>query len=162
MWQYLQTIGTSLQQDIGDPPAVAGWPAYYQLPQLHELWINSDTLPKRNQFTDNMLGAGYTRAGKKLKVDPVIFTKSLSNPADPNILIADAIKYLLAIPLTAVSQSQIKQDILLGGQISDHYWTDAWNSYLTNPTDKTKSDIVKTRLTALYQYLLRLSEYQLS
>jgi len=49
-----------------DPPNVAGWPAYYQSPEYNELWINADTLPKRNKFTDLMLEVGYTKNGKKL------------------------------------------------------------------------------------------------
>lgn len=162
MWQFLQGSGTSLQQNIGDPPAVAGWPAYYQLPQMHELWINSDTLPKRNQLTDILINTGYTRKGKILKVDPFLFTKSLSNPADPNSLIDDVVKYLLAIPLTGESKTQIKKDILLGGQISDHYWSDAWTKYVNNPGDMANTETVKSKLSSLYQYLTSLAEYQLS
>ena len=162
MWQYLQIIGVSLQQNIGDPPAVAGWPAYYQLPQMHELWINSDTLPKRNQFCDILINAGYTRSGKKLKVDPILFTKKISNPADPNILISESVKYLLALPLSADSMTQIKKDILLGGQISDHYWSDAWAKYLSTPGDMANTEIVKSKLSSLYHYITSLSEYQLS
>lgn len=162
MWQFLQGSGTSLQQNIGDPPAVAGWPAYYQLPQMHELWINSDTLPKRNQLTDILINTGYTRKGKILKVDPFLFTKSLSNPANPNTLVDDAVKYLLAIPLTGESKTQIKKDILLGGQISDHYWSDAWTKYVNNPGDMANTETVKSKLSSLYQYLTSLAEYQLS
>ena len=162
MWQYLQIIGLSLQQNIGDPPAVAGWPAYYQLPQMHELWINSDTLPKRNQFCDILINAGYTRAGKKLKVDPILFAKKLSNPADPNVLISESVKYLLALPLSGDSMTQIKKDILLGGQISDHYWSDAWAKYLSTPEDMANTEIVKSKLSSLYHYITSLSEYQLS
>ncbi len=36
----------------GDPPNVAGWPAYRLAPQYHQVWINSDTLPNRLEFTD--------------------------------------------------------------------------------------------------------------
>lgn len=162
MWQYMQNIGTTLQQNIGDPPAVAGWPAYYQLPQMHELWINSDTLPKRNQFCDILLNAGYTRAGKKLKVDPVLFAQSLSNPGDPNILINESVEYLLAVTLSADSKTQIKKDILLGGQISDYYWSDAWAKYISTPADAANTEIVKFKLSSLYHYLTSLAEYQLS
>ncbi|MBS1735023.1 MAG: DUF1800 domain-containing protein [Bacteroidetes bacterium] len=162
MWQYLQTVGLALQQNIGDPPAVAGWPAYYQLPQMHELWINSDTLPKRNQFCDILINSGYTRSGKKLIVNPFLFTQKLTNPADPNVLIKDAVQYLLALPLTVDSMTQIKKDILLGGQISDHYWSDAWAKYLNTPSDMANTEIVKSKLSSLYHYLTSLAEYQLS
>ncbi len=162
MWQFLQVNGSSLQQNIGDPPAVAGWPAYYQLPQMHELWINSDTLPKRNQLTDILINTGYTRAGNKLKVDPFLFAQSLTNPGDPNSLIDESVNYLLTIPLSPDSKTQIKKDILLGGQISDHYWSDAWVKYLNAPGDMANTDTVRMKLSSLFHYLTSLSEYQLS
>lgn len=70
MWDYLRTQAANMQQNLGDLPNVAGWPAYYQEPQYHELWINSDTLPRRNQLTDMMNNTGYARNGKKIVVDP--------------------------------------------------------------------------------------------
>jgi uncharacterized protein (DUF1800 family) len=162
LWLYLQTIGSNLQQNIGDPPSVAGWQAYYQRPQFHELWINSDTLPKRNQFSDLMNANGYTRSGRTLKIDHTVIAKMMANPGDPNSLVADSVKYLFTIPLTQATMDQIKKDILLSGQTTDGYWTTAWNTYLSNPTNTANATIVKTRLASLYQYLTRLSEYQLS
>ena len=61
MWSYLQNFTALLQQNIGDPPDVAGWKAFYQEPQFHEIWINTDTYPRRNLFTDLMINSGYTR-----------------------------------------------------------------------------------------------------
>jgi uncharacterized protein (DUF1800 family) len=162
MWQYLQGIAKSFQQDIGDPPSVAGWQAYYQAPQYSELWINSDTLPKRIQFSDLMNANGYTRSGKTIKIDHTIFAGSMPDPGNPSKLLEDSIKYLLPLPLTQTSRDQLKKDILLGGQDNDSYWTSAWNTFKTNPGDTANTSIVKTRLASLYQYLLRLAEYQLS
>lgn len=163
MWLWLQRNNAAAQQqDIGDPPNVAGWPAYYQRPQFHEIWINSDTLPKRNQYCDTMANAGYTRNGKTIKIDHTVFARSLPNPGDPNALIADSIKYLLPLPLTQASMDKLKSDILLSGQTSDFYWTNAWNAFIANPNDTANANIVKTRLASLHQYLMRLSEYQLS
>lgn len=161
-WQILLGLSISFQQNLGDPPNVAGWPAYYQQPQFYEIWINSDTFPKRNQFTDLMLGNGYTRSGKNIRIDPTVFAKSLPNPGDPNLLISDSIKYLFRLPLTQASMDQLKRDILLSGQTQDFYWTNAWNAYIANPNDTTNATIVKTRLKDLYQYLMKLAEYQLS
>jgi uncharacterized protein (DUF1800 family) len=162
MWLYLQNTANNFQQDIGDPPSVAGWQAYYQRPQFHELWINSDTLPKRNQFSDTMNANGYTRSGKNIKINHFLFAQSMPNPSDPNKLVEDSIKYLFTIPLTQISRDQIKRDILLSGQSNDSYWTIAWNTFISNPGDMANATIVKTRLASLYQYLLRLAEYQLS
>lgn len=161
-WQLLNALSISFQQNLGDPPNVAGWPAYYQAPQFHEIWINSDTFPKRNQFTDQMLLAGYTRSGKNIKIDPTVFAKTLPNPGDPNALISDSITYLFRLPLTQASKDQLKRDIILSGQTSDFYWTNAWNAFIANPNDMTNATIVRTRLRDLYQYLMKLAEYQLA
>jgi len=162
MWHYIRNWMTSMGQDIGDPPDVSGWPAYYQEPQFHEMWINSDTLPKRNQFTDIMISNGYTRNNKKIVIDAIAFTQTLSNPADPNRLIEDALNILYRVPLSDTSRDTIKQQILLSNQTQDYYWTNAWNAYVVNPMDQTALNIVNNRLKTLYQYLMNLSEYQLS
>ena len=161
-WQSLNSLAITFQQNIGDPPNVAGWQPYYQAPQFHEIWINSDTFPKRNQFTDQMLLTGYTRGGKNIKIDPTLFALSLPNPGDPNKLISDSIKYLFRLPLLQASMDQLKKDIILGGQTSDFYWTNAWNAWVANPNDAVNANIVKTKLRDLYQYLMKLAEYQLS
>ena len=161
-WYLINAQAFTFQQYIGDPPNVAGWPAYYQQPQFHEIWINSDTFPKRNQFTDQMLSNGYTRGGKNIKIDPTIFAKSLPNPGDPNLLISDSIAYLFRLSITQASMDQLKKDIILGGQTNDTYWTNAWNAWIANPNDMTNATIVKTKLKDLYQYLLKLAEYQLA
>jgi uncharacterized protein (DUF1800 family) len=161
-WYLLNTLSFTFQQYLGDPPNVAGWPAYYQQPQYYEIWINSDTYPKRNQFTDQMLLTGYTRSGKNIRIDPTIFAKSLPNPGDPNALIADSITYLFRLPLTQASKDQLKRDIVLGGQTSDFYWTNAWTAWIANPNDTVNANIVKTKLKDLYQYLMKLAEYQLA
>ena len=161
-WQSLNSLAITFQQNLGDPPNVAGWPPYYEAPQFHEIWINSDTFPKRNQFTDTMLLNGYTRGGKNIKIDPTLFAKSLPDPGDPNKLISDSIIYLLRLPLTLASMNQLKRDIILGGQTNDNYWTTAWNAWIANPNDVINANIVKTKLRNLYQYLLKLAEYQLA
>ena len=161
-WQSLNSLSVSLQQNIGDPPNVAGWQSYYQEPQYYEIWINSDTYPKRNQFTDQMLLTGYTRGGANIKIDPALFAKMMSNPGDPNILISDSIQYLFRLPLLQASRDQLKKDILLSGQSQDFYWTNAWDAYIANPNNTANATIVKTRLKDLYQYLLKLAEFQLA
>ena len=161
MWDYIRASAATISQNIGDPPNVAGWQAYYEAPQYHELWINTDTLPKRNQFTDIMIGNGYSRNGKTIVIDAIAYTMKLSNPADPNILISDLLTQLYAIDVSAAVVAFLKS-ILLSGQIADHYWTDAWNSYKAAPSDASLKKIVLTRLTALYKYIMDLPEYQLS
>lgn len=160
MWSYIQSFASTLQQNIGDPPDVAGWKAYYQEPQFHEIWINTDTYPKRNLFTDTMITSGYTRSGQKIIIDPVAFTKKLSNPSDPNALINDALKIMYRIDLSAATKASLKKQILLSNQDQDYYWTNAWNAYISNPVN-ANYQVVFTRLRDLYKYFMNLAEYQL-
>lgn len=94
-------------------------------------------------------------------IDAVAFTKTLTNPSDPNALINEVLNIIYRVPLTNAAKQTIKQQILLSNQTSDHYWTDAWNTYISNPT-QANFNIVNTRLKTLYQYFLGLAEYQLS
>ena len=160
MWSFMQSYAALLQQNIGDPPSVAGWAAFYQAPQFHETWINADTYPRRNLFTDTMIGPGYTRSGQKIIIDPVAFTKKLSNPSDPNILMNDALRILFRIDLSTASKTALKNQILLSNQAQDYYWTNAWAAYISNPT-AANYQVVYTRLRDLYKYLMDLAEYQL-
>ncbi|HWK06696.1 MAG TPA: DUF1800 domain-containing protein [Puia sp.] len=163
-WEQLRNQAAGLQQNIGDPPNVAGWQAYYQLPEYDKLWISSDTLPKRNQFTDRMINGGFSRKDKKIVIDPVAFAAGLPSPEDPDLLISGAVRALYRVELPVDQLHFIKTNILLSGLVgmaSDHYWTMAWQAYQTNPTDKNNKNIVPNKLKLLFKYLMDLPEYQL-
>lgn len=97
-----------------------------------------------------------------MKVDTVAFARSLSNPGDPAMLIEDALAVLYRIQLSDTIKEQLKREILLTGQTTDHYWTNAWNTYIADPTNMMAYQTVHTRLNDLFKYLLALPEYQLS
>ena len=147
--------------DLHDPPNVAGMPAYYQEPLFHEIWITSDSLPKRNQFTDIMTATGYLRNGFRMQFDFVAFAKALTNPGNPNDLVDEALKYLYRINLSPQVKQQMKTQMLLSGQQYDYYWTNAWSAYIASPT-VANFNIVNIRLRDFFRYIMNLSEYQLS
>jgi uncharacterized protein (DUF1800 family) len=149
-------------QDIGDPPNVSGWPAYYQVPNFSELWINADTLPKRNKFTDLMIETGYTRNGKKIMLNTIQFVKDICiNPGDPNVLTNSLFSHLLSTDVSSVAKTNLKKQILLSGQDSDRYWSDAWDGYIASPTTNN-FNLVNIRLKAMIKYIMNLPEYQLA
>jgi uncharacterized protein (DUF1800 family) len=160
-WDKIRSQAALCQLDVGDPPNVAGWPAYYQEPSYHEMWINSDTLPKRNQFSDRMSSNGFTSSGQTILIDVIAYTQSLTNPSDPIALIDEVLSYHYAIDGTSGLKAYLL-DILLSGQSTNSYWTNAWLDYTNDPTNTTYLMIVKTRLQAFYKYIMDLSEYQLS
>jgi uncharacterized protein (DUF1800 family) len=161
-WNYLRGWGTNMQQTLGDPPDVSGWKAYYQVPNFYEIWINSDTYPKRNQFSDIMVVNGYTNTSKKIIIDPVAYAKTFSNASDPNQLIADIVQHLYRVPVSLNTRNQIKKDILLTGQDQDYYWSNAWNAHIANPADMMAYNAVYTRLRDLLRYFMNLAEYHLA
>lgn len=160
-WRVLHTQMAGVGMDIGDPPNVAGWPAWYQQPGYYEQWINSDTLPKRTQFADVLITTGFTYQGTKLQFDTVAFVASLSYPSDPNDVITDTLSIFYSID-TDIALFNYLKAILLSNQAQDHYWSDAWNAYINNPTDITAYNTIKTRLVQMFQYLMNLAEYQLA
>ena len=164
VWEFVRSQAANMQQNIGDPPNVAGWPAYYQEPQYYKLWINSDTLPKRNQFTDRLLSYGFsTKDGRKITIDVVAFAKALPHPEDPDALINDSIQLLYTVDLPEVEKSRIKSSVLLSnlqGDAANHYWTNAWNELMAKPDDAANKKIVVNKLKNLYKYLMNRPEYQ--
>lgn len=160
-WLYLQQFTALCGQDIGDPPNVAGWPAYYEDPQYYELWINSDTLPKRNLFNDSMLYTGFNRFSYKLMYDTIAFVSQFPTPEDPNALVSAISTLCHPVPLSQATRDTIKTAYLLSGQASDSYWTDAWNTYKNNPTNTNAKKAVTDRLQAMMKYMFGLAEYQL-
>lgn len=156
-FRYFGDEANNQQMRPGNPPNVAGWPAYYQSPSYHELWISADTLRKKKDYCDKLL----TSSTNGMKVDVLAFTATLDNPSDPNLLIDEAIALLHPLPSDPALKTTLKA-ILLSNQTSDYYWTDAWNNHRNNPTNTSFATIARTRLQTLYQALTNMAEFQLS
>ena len=162
MWSYLNELTYVQQQSLGDPPNVAGWAAYYQTPQYHELWINAVTLPRRNQTTDLFIGVGYARGGAKIVIDPIALVLALpaATASDCNLLIAEFVQLMAPIALTATQVAFLKAALLPG--LPDFEWTVEWQQYAAVPTNTAKKAAVATKLQAMLRALMGLAEYHLS
>ena len=152
---------SDMLQIPGDPPNVAGWSAYYQEPAFHELWINTDTLPKRVAFSDIMMTSGFTRDGIKIVIDPVSYTEALDTPESPEQLIDQALRLHYRIDVSQEFRDFL-MNILLSGQSDPSYWTEAWLNYTANPGNQTNYNAVFTRLQSFYKYIIDQPEHQLS
>ena len=111
---------SDMQQQLFQPPDVSGWPSYYQEPMHYELWVNSNSLPKRADFTDALVNDSV--------IDVRAFANYSSNPADPNQLINDVTALLLRYPLSAASKTYVKTHFLTNNSTEDTVWTNTWNS----------------------------------
>lgn len=163
MFQMGVDYGSLTQMVIGDPPNVSGWPAWYQKPLFNRSWINNDTLPKRNLFSDNLLVYGQKVGTVKVYVDPWIVTKKFSAPGTADTLIADAIEFLLPMALSTKQIESLKE-ILLPGAIPDYNWSDEYLSAtdVSDPNHTKSFNTATIKLRSLYKSIMNLAEYQLS
>jgi uncharacterized protein (DUF1800 family) len=159
LWNYVWTQSSAMQQNILDPPDVSGWHAYYQEPQFHELWINSDTLPKRMRLTDLLSKNGYTTAGVTIVIDVVALAKRTSNPSDPNVLVDELARTLFAIPITVAQRAFLKNTLLPG--LPDYEWSVEWAEYIADPTNSAKLAAVKGKLQSMVKVMMQMPEFQL-
>lgn len=160
IWNTLYSYSDVSGLSLGDPPNVAGWPAFSQSPAYYQFWINSSTLPTRMEFADAMLSTGVaTGTDTPLAIDALKFASLCPSPADPDELINWMTALLLGVSV-ADSEKTAMKNILLSGQADSRYWTEAWGSYVADPNAE-HTGVVVGRLRALLTSLLRMPEFQL-
>ena len=155
--------GQITQMNLGDPPSVAGWEAWYQMPLYHKIWLNSDSLPKRNQFQDYLMMTGHKVKSFNFIVDPWKISNQFSKPKDADSFIQEASDFLLALPLSSSQISNLKE-ILLPGGIPDYNWSDEYRAALDSgdPNHANSLATVTSKMRNLFKSIMNLSEYQLS
>jgi len=155
-------FGASMSLTMGEPPNVAGWPAFYQTPKFHEIWINSDTFPKRVSYLVYLGYTGYPILNEAVVVDHIAMAEQFgADAADPDKLVAGICDLVLGLDISATSKTTIKVGSLLSGLTQNSYWTTAWNDYQADKTNVTKKNTVVLRLFLLLKYIFELPEYQL-
>jgi hypothetical protein len=170
-WDSIRNFTVRQGLDLGDPPNVAGWPAYYQTPSFHEMWVDTSSYPERKSAYESLCINGmttsanlFTDASKSIpiKFNFVDFVKQFENPQDPNALINEAVELLFGIDVSQSIKDTLKSNYLLLGQSSDYYWTDAYNTYVANPsTTDPEGKRVPTMLRDLFVYMQSAAEYHL-
>ena len=88
------------------------------------------------------------------------FANSLPNPGDPDALIDYCVEYFLGLTLSQSLKDYYKS-ILLAGQTSNYYWTNAWSNYAGSPTNATYLGVVQSRLQTMLTELFRMAERHL-
>ena len=156
----LRRTAATLQMDLMEPPDVAGWPAYYQGPDFHRLWVNTVTLPARWKFTDSLL-SGISTGGSRFAADPIALAKQASNPADPFVLVGEMAGNLFAIEVTGSQREYLVRQVLMA-DLPDYEWTAIWNAYTQDPNSAQKRNAALTKLNALLKFMLRMAEFELS
>jgi uncharacterized protein (DUF1800 family) len=162
LMQALVGEASRMQMEPGNPPNVAGWPAFYQIPVFYEAWINSDTLPRRMQYADKLAAArgyGYYTDKSFLSADVLGLAKAVSEPGKAETIVAEWAELFFPITLTD-NQLKYLKDTLLNG-LPDYEWGAEWDDYIAAPTDAAKIKPVETRLRALLTAISEMAEFQL-
>ncbi len=163
IWRYFHNYAyTNLEQGYGLVPNVSGWKAYYQEPTYFQNWINSSTIQKRASLLTGLIN-GFTSGSTNIKFDPIAFVQQFPSATiqDADLLIEEIVSYLFSVDLPAQFKTDTKIATLLGGQITNNYWTTAWNNYSGAPTNTSYANIVRTRLNSLISSFIQLAEFQL-
>lgn len=134
-----------MQQTLFQPPDVSGWTPYYQEPMYYELWVNSNSLPRRADYTDALVADGM--------LDLRAFANYSSAPANPNQLVSDVTALLLRYPLSINSKNYVKNKYLLNNTADDTIWTNAWNS--------NNNTVINASLNEMFKFLMNLPEFHL-
>jgi len=144
---------------LADPPNVAGYSAYYQIPSFYHLWLSSVTIANRLKFTDGLIAAGYKNGSISIKVNHLTFAMSIPNYKDVDLFIENVVKLLMPKPLTQTQMDFLKLVLLQG--VPDYTWGEQWVLYEKNKNDKTVSDGLTNKMIYLLAVIGSMSEYQL-
>ncbi len=162
----IQNNITSMGMNIGDPPSVSGWPAYYQTPAFDLFWINSETIIKRAQFSDAIFNWGqgvyYNSATKtygQVRANLPSYLKQFKNPGDLAGLVDQLVDRHIGMPITPENRQLIINQIMQGNPNLD-YWTSTWNAYASNPSAENSS-MVQNRVARGMSLIYQLGETQL-
>lgn len=154
---YLNFEMADRGMEVGDPPSVAGWQAYYQEPNYDRIWLSADSFLSRIRSQDNLIW-NHNSAGIDLPGFSLIdFAEELENPENPQALVEESSNLLLGLPLSEENKIGL-EGILdpIGNQ-----WVLEWNDYQADPSNEMKKTVVESRLKALFQAMLQMGEFQL-
>lgn len=142
-------------------PNVAGWKAYYQEPLYYRLWINSATLPLRQQFIEDLLNNGVAIGPNRRETVALLpLIEQFPQPENLEGLLEGFTLLLFPLPLTE-GQREFLKEVLLQG-LPETQWAVEYSDYLANPNDENLRVSLEGRLRTMIGAMLSMPEYQLS
>ena len=160
MFLDIYYICVNCDQNLFDPPNVAGWPAYHQSPAFDSIWVDSASYAARNFAVQGLIGQGfntgtdhYEVASRNVSIDPdyIAIVGEFSNPSSPGNVVDGCADLLYAIPISQEVKDTLKTQRLLLGQASDIYWTEPYELYVSDPST---SDPTAQMVPNLINFLL--------
>jgi hypothetical protein len=160
-WWLMVAALDNMGQSIGNPPNVAGWPAYSEFPLFDKNWVVSEYLSYRSRW---IKGISYFEEAiynplpePKLKFDFIGYVDQLPNANDPRKLVKSSLFLLCSIqPNKDQTDYLIK---ILDGE--DNSWHNLWSRHKKFSADDKLKNEVYDRLRKVFNLILMLPEYQI-
>jgi hypothetical protein len=166
--QYIRSMCLDAGMVVSNVPDVAGYPAYYQGPDYHRLWINADYLRARKRIIHydadppNGYLIGFLTMSEYLRdyttnSDPLIvkFAEKLINPEDANNFIEQNIDYFLVKDLPQKDKDKL---LYILNSTNGVAWDIAWKDYKSS---KNNFPNLYHKLRVFYDALFSYAEFQL-
>jgi uncharacterized protein (DUF1800 family) len=139
-YAYIYDTSKTLQQQLFEPPNVAGWPGQRD-------WISSTTYAYRNGFSDSLINGRKINGGKiAFVLKSLDYARSFDSSENAMKFIDEISILFFQIPLSE-AKKKILLDTLLEGTIAANY--------------STYVPMAEVRLQKLFKTMMRLPEYQL-
>lgn len=160
-WNITRSKATKQDMEIGNPPDVAGWPAWYLAPNYNKLWINTASIPNRSTTVKGaiMWGTRPLSGYDRIYYDPFVLAYRASDPSDIDDLLGTFTKLLFPRPPSEEQLTELK-NILIPG-LPDFEWTVEWNRYISDPSDENQKNAVANSLKSVLDKICSMAEYQL-
>ena len=161
IWASSADVSARMGQEIGAPPAVAGWPAYYSYPLYDKEWISTERLAVRTAVIKH-LSSKLSRADREsnFDYDLITFVSALSNPASNKQLIEDAVDVCFFAQPAAESKNYL-QGLLDKGSAFKQNWSELWAMHTADKKTEDLTEEVKDRLRVTFETMFTLAEYQI-
>ena len=161
IWNYFHQQISELGTELGNPPTAAGWPANYQKPQYHQLWINAFTISQKAKLSNLIISEnGISKNGNTYITDLIYMAESTSNPGNASSLINELASIFFPNSISQQQKDDLKEVLIPG--LPDSEWTNEWNNCMEDPTNETQRNAVERKLRDLLQIMFKMAEYQLS
>jgi Protein of unknown function (DUF1800) len=139
-YAYLYDMSKILQQQLFEPPNVAGWPGQRD-------WISSTTYAYRNGFSDALINGKKINGGKiSLFLKAIDYARTYKNSENAIKFIDEITDVFFELPLSNLKKKNLL-DTLLEGTIAENY--------------STYVPMAESRVQKLVKAMMRLPEFQL-
>ena len=143
------------------PPNVAGWKAFYQEPLYYRQWINSATLPRRQQMSSALLsGNAEVQNYGVLEFSLLDIVTQFPDPIQVLPMIDEWLLLLFPRPVPDAQRAYLR-DILLPG-LPDDQWTVEYVEWLDSGDDPNLRQAIENKLRRMIRAMTEMPEFQLS